>query len=125
VSNMRAGQSLSVGLEGEQNTSSLGGGRVMTPSQTPLLSEQSPRSVLQNMIGGFRVTQMISVAAKLRIADQLADGPKNMPELAHATRCHEDSLYRLLRRFSFHWDLCGGTARGFASRHRRSSFAAV
>jgi Dimerisation domain len=57
----------------------------------------SPRSTLLNLIRGFRVSQMISVAAKLRIADLLAEGPKTVTQLARATSCHEDSLYRLLR----------------------------
>jgi hypothetical protein len=52
---------------------------------------------MQKMIGGFRVAHMISVAAKLRIADHLAAGTKTIKDLAHATGCHEDSLHRLLR----------------------------
>ena len=37
------------------------------------------------------------IAAKLRIADLLADGPKPIRELALATKTHEDRLYRVLR----------------------------
>lgn len=40
---------------------------------------------------------MIYVAAKLRIADHLEDGPKTVAELAATTKTHEDTLYRLLR----------------------------
>jgi hypothetical protein len=64
--------------------------------KTPESSEES-RRFLQNMIRGFRLSQMISVAAKLRIADHLMDGPKSVSELAREVCCHEDSLYRLLR----------------------------
>jgi hypothetical protein len=49
------------------------------------------------MIAGFRVTQMLYVAAKLRIADHLKDGPLTVKELAKRTSAHEDSLYRLMR----------------------------
>ncbi len=40
---------------------------------------------------------LVSVAAKLRIADQLREGPQSVASLAAATRTHQDSLYRLLR----------------------------
>jgi hypothetical protein len=59
--------------------------------------EQSPRSALLNMIRGFRVSQMIAVVAKLRIADHLTNGRKTVCDLARVTGSHEDSLYRLLR----------------------------
>jgi hypothetical protein len=48
----------------------------VTPTQEPGPNQESQRSRLQDMIGGFRVSQMISVAAKLRIADHLAGGAK-------------------------------------------------
>lgn len=59
--------------------------------------EQYPRAALLNMIRGFRVSQMIAVVAKLRIADHLTDGSKTVSDLARVTGSHEDSLYRLLR----------------------------
>lgn len=69
----------------------------MTPlMQTPEQLEEQRRT-LQNMIRGFRLSQMISVAAKLRIADRLTDGPKSVSELAREVCCHDDLLYRLLR----------------------------
>jgi len=49
------------------------------------------------MISGFQLSQMIHVAAKLRIADQLAGGPRTVAQLAAATKTHADSLYRVLR----------------------------
>jgi hypothetical protein len=54
------------------------------------------RTLLQ-MIMGFRITQMIYVAARLRIADLLNDGPQTADTLAQATGTHAPSLYRLLR----------------------------
>jgi hypothetical protein len=53
--------------------------------------------VLQQMITGFRVTQLLHVAAKLGIADELAHGPKTTREIARARNCDSDALYRVLR----------------------------
>jgi hypothetical protein len=49
------------------------------------------------LIGGYQVSQAIHVAAKLGIADALADGPRTSDEIAAATETYADSLYRLLR----------------------------
>jgi hypothetical protein len=61
--------------------------------------ENSDSSVMliRQMINGYRVTQMIYVAAKLRIADILADQPKYIGEIAASVGAHPLSLYRLLR----------------------------
>ncbi|MDQ6698883.1 MAG: hypothetical protein M3Z36_01705 [Acidobacteriota bacterium] len=52
---------------------------------------------MQQAIYGFRLSQMISVAAKLRLADLMRERPRRLRELAQASCTHEDSLYRLLR----------------------------
>lgn len=39
----------------------------------------------------------LSVAARLRIADYLAEAPRTVDELAAATKTHHQSLYRLMR----------------------------
>ena len=49
------------------------------------------------MITGYWISQMVHVAAKLGLADLLADGPRTADELAAATGTHARSLYRLLR----------------------------
>ena len=59
--------------------------------------EQSGRSELQQMIGAYRVSQMLAVAGRLRLADHLAAGARQVDELARLTGTHEDSLYRMLR----------------------------
>ncbi len=56
-----------------------------------------PQVKMLQMMNAYRLSQSISVAAKLGIADLLADGPKNSEELAQATGTHASSLYRLLR----------------------------
>ena len=57
----------------------------------------TPHDQMARMITGYWVSQMVYVAAKLRIPDRLADGPKTAEELAQATGTHARSLYRLLR----------------------------
>lgn len=56
-----------------------------------------PPVALLQMMTGYWVSQAIYVAAKLGIADLLADGPKTCEELAGATGSHSQSLYRVLR----------------------------
>ena len=57
----------------------------------------NPQLALLGLINGFQVTQAIHVAAVLRVADHLHDGPRPAEELAALTRSDPDSLYRLLR----------------------------
>ena len=61
------------------------------------MPEPTPHDQMARMITGYWVSQMVYVAAKLRIPDRLADGPKAAEELAQATGTHARSLYRLLR----------------------------
>ena len=49
------------------------------------------------MLNGHLLTQSLYVAARLRIADLLADQPMSADELAVRTGTHAPSLYRLLR----------------------------
>lgn len=75
---------------------------------TPMteVSEQSPKgateaappeAILTQMITGSLGSQAVYVAAKLGIADLLADGPKSVDELARAAGADAQSLYRVLR----------------------------
>lgn len=57
----------------------------------------NPGLDLLNLINGFQITQAISVASTLRVADHLKDGARSTAELAKLTNSHPDSLYRLLR----------------------------
>ena len=56
-----------------------------------------PAAVMMQMTMGFIVSQAVSVAAKLYLADHLKTGGKTLAELAALTATHEPSLYRLLR----------------------------
>jgi hypothetical protein len=62
-----------------------------TPSQTP------PDAALVQLVFGKCISMAISVVAKLRVADFLADGPQTVADLAVKTKTHGPSLYRLLR----------------------------
>lgn len=63
-----------------------------TPAQ-----QLPPEAQLSQLLVGAFISQAIYVAAKLGIADLLAEKPKNVAELAANTNTHERSLYRLLR----------------------------
>lgn len=52
------------------------------------------------LILGVSYTPMLAVAAQLKIADLLADGPKSAQDLAEATGSHAPSLSRMLRALS-------------------------
>lgn len=56
-----------------------------------------PEMVLMQMVFGKAVTQAVSVAARFKIADQLAAGPKTAAELAKAAGLNAGHLYRVLR----------------------------
>jgi ubiquinone/menaquinone biosynthesis C-methylase UbiE len=66
-------------------------------SQQTNAGGEGTRQRMVAMTNGFRISEMIHVAAKLRIADELARGPKTVTQLATATKTNADSLYRLLR----------------------------
>jgi hypothetical protein len=61
------------------------------------MESPSPPELMNRMLTGNWTTQMLYVAAKLGIADLLADGPRSADDLAEATKTHAPSLYRLLR----------------------------
>ena len=53
--------------------------------------------IVRRLVMGFRTTQLVYIAAKLGIADVLADGPQQPSALATAVGAHPRALYRLLR----------------------------
>ena len=59
--------------------------------------QPSPSATLAQLIHGCASTQLLNVAARLGIADLLADGPKDAGALAAAAGAHPDSLRRVLR----------------------------
>jgi len=57
----------------------------------------APQEQMSRMLTTYWVSQALYVAAKLKLADRLKDGPRTADELACATGTHATSLYRLLR----------------------------
>ena len=57
----------------------------------------APALAMRQLLNGYRVTQILSVAATLGLADLLADGPRTADELAVAAGTQPDALYRILR----------------------------
>src|SRR4051794_9452996 len=58
---------------------------------------EPPAARLLRLVYGYQVSQTIHVAAVLGIADELADGPREVGDLAAATATHPATLHRLLR----------------------------
>ena len=57
----------------------------------------SPAEPLLDLLRGYQVSQTLAVAATLRLADHLREGPQTCAQLAAATGTHAPSLARLLR----------------------------
>lgn len=55
------------------------------------------RRTLDAILGGYQAAALLYVAARLGLADLLADGPRESAELARAVGAHAPSLYRILR----------------------------
>jgi hypothetical protein len=84
--------------------------------QTKTAPEQLPPSAqLLGIATGVFPSAAIYVAAKLGIADLLADGPKTAAELAAATDTHEHALYRTLRSIASIGVFAESEARTFAN----------
>ncbi len=61
------------------------------------MEEPSPASQIMRMLSAYWISQALSVAAKLGLADLVVSGPRSAEDLARATKTHAPSLYRLLR----------------------------
>jgi hypothetical protein len=62
--------------------------------------EPSNEARMLQYLFGFMGSQAIAVAARLRIADLVAQGPKTLDELALTTQAHTSSLRRMLQLLS-------------------------
>jgi hypothetical protein len=70
----------------------------MKPTLTSLLNEDTdaPMQMMEILYGSL-VTQLLSTAAELGLADLVADGPRPVEELAEKTDTHPGALYRAMR----------------------------
>jgi hypothetical protein len=55
-----------------------------------------PSNTLRRLITGYQTTFLVQVAAELKLADRLTDGPRGVDELAHATDSRPEALRRVL-----------------------------
>lgn len=62
-----------------------------------MADDQRSESSLQDIVFGYMSAQMVYVAARLNVADELAGGSRTLTELAAATSTHPPALHRLLR----------------------------
>jgi hypothetical protein len=70
----------------------------MTGVVGPVMAAALPPHLrLLLLTDGKRISQVVHVLAQLGIADQLADGPRSIPELAKLTDTNADALGRVLR----------------------------
>jgi len=71
--------------------------RLLLDQTNKLPQGPAPEEQLLQLITGAWISQALSVAASLGIADHLAQGPRAVEEVAARTGAHAPSLYRLLR----------------------------
>ncbi len=64
------------------------------------IQESEEFAILDMIVKGQMITQAISGATHLKVADYLKDGPKSIDKLAEETSSHPNSLYRVLRMLS-------------------------
>lgn len=67
------------------------------PASTPTESIEERFGRLAALVNSAALSQAMSVAAELRLADHLADGPKDALQLAQAVQCDAGALRRLMR----------------------------
>src|SRR5689334_16649241 len=63
----------------------------------PTENDREAVDTLARLIAGYQVSQVIYVAAELKLADWLEAGPKTSQELADLTRVNPEALYRVMR----------------------------
>jgi 2-polyprenyl-3-methyl-5-hydroxy-6-metoxy-1,4-benzoquinol methylase len=73
-----------------------------------------PHAQLIEMATAHWISRIVYVAAKLGLADHLAEGPKSAEELASPTGTHAPSLYRLMRTLAHLGLLSEGAGRRFS-----------
>ena len=81
---------------GGTGTAELSPGQTLSAGRVCAYVMEAPES-LRALIGGHRSTALIYVAAKLRLADLLAQKPASSHELAEQLQVKTDALHRILR----------------------------
>ena len=86
----------------------------MQTNETTDESAPPPHAQLIQMATGYWVSRIVYAAARLDLADRLADGPKSAAELAGPTGTDASSLHRLMRALAALGILAGKDGRRFA-----------
>jgi hypothetical protein len=81
------------------------------------VADHSPQDQVFQTLADFWTAQAVHAAARLGLADHLAEGPRSAAELAASTRTHAPSLARLLRALA-----AAGLLRESAGRYRLTPF---
>jgi hypothetical protein len=71
--------------------------RVNMSTAQPIQAEVPPHVQLIQMATAYWISKVVYAAAKLDLADRLADGPRGAEELAGPTETHAPTLHRLMR----------------------------
>ena len=73
----------------------------MSTAAAPAATDPQAAQQLVFQLGtGYIVSAALHIATALRIPDALADGPRNVSDLARTSNVNEDALYRILRALS-------------------------
>lgn len=77
----------------------------MSTTPKPAANTEQPANLpppvqVMNIVSGAFLAQAAYVAAKIGVADLLADGPRTAEYIAVATQTNEDAIYRVLRALS-------------------------
>lgn len=67
---------------------------------------KSDSDKLYEIIFGYRLTQCLYVAVKLKVADFLSRGPLFISDLAFLAKVNESALHRVLKCLSAVTDIC-------------------
>jgi hypothetical protein len=59
--------------------------------------DRAPADAAYELVNGFRASQLVRLAAQLRVPDLLADGPLSAEDVSTATGIDADRLHRVLR----------------------------
>ena len=62
-----------------------------------MTKKSSPHTKMLNLMIGYWVSRLIQIAAQLKLADLLKDGPRTADELAAIAGVRAPQLYRVLR----------------------------
>jgi hypothetical protein len=73
------------------------GHNLMQSTQMPQNSKKDNQATLMQLSSAFILSRAIHIAAELKLADYMVEGPQHITTLAQQSNLNEEALYRLLR----------------------------